>query len=334
MIKNLYKAVLLGAAVVSSVTITGCSSEDEQYDAISQGEVASRSEERATTYTITFNDVLSAQVAGPTSYGANLYTGYGSGQFIEYKTKLGRGSTIEFTCGVNVKNNTQTFSNGGIAISKWNMRSNPTSVSGITIPGSFDPKLPQDSIPSDWWYSYYNQCSVYNTYSTDGANSGAGAAPTAGGTPDNYFGVMYGYQDSYNAQWMSKPSFSFSSAVTVKGMYICNTSYVYGVVTLGNKWYTNGAVSGETKPLSTTNGWFKVVATGYKNGNVTGTVEKYLCDYRNNAKPMATTWEYWDDLDQLGEVTKIDFNFVGSDTGEYGLNTPAYLCIDNIQVVY
>lgn len=315
MIKNLYKAVLFGVAVVASVTITSCSSEDEPFDTMPQGEVASRSG-KSLSYTITFDDVKSYEVAGPTSYGANLYAGYGSGQFREYTKRFGE-DDIQFKCGVNTKNNTQTFSNGGIAISKWNIMSNPSGQTG------------------DWWYSYQNQCSVYNIYSTDGANSGAGAAPTAGGTPDNYFGVMFGYQDSYNAQWMSKPSFSFSDPVTVKGMYICNTSYVYGVVTIGNKWYNDkGELSGETKPLTTTNGWFKVVATGYKNGNVTGTVEKYLCDYRDNTKPMATTWEYWDDLDQLGEVTKIDFNFVGSDTGAYGLNTPAYLCIDNIQVVY
>lgn len=330
--KTLFKFFACGMTVISAVMFTGCSSDDESFDVMTQSNVTTRSNE-LDSYTLTFDDVQPNKVAGPTSYGANLYAGYGPNQFLEYTKQFGEDG-ITFKCGVNAKNGTQSFSNGGIVISKWNMRSNPSSSSGITIPGSLDPKLPQDSIPDDWWYSYYNQCSIYNIYSTDGANSGAGAAPTAGATPDDYFGVMYGYLDSNNAQWMSRPSFSFSEPVIVNGMYICNTAYVYGVVTLGNKWYTNGVVSGETKPLATTNGWLKVVATGYNDGRVTGTVEKFICDYRDNRKPIATSWEYWDGLHDLGEVTKIDFNFYGSDTGEYGLNTPAYLCFDNIQVIY
>lgn len=41
-----------------------------------------------------------------------------------------------------------------------------------------------------------------------------------------------------------------------------------------------------------------------------------------------TTWSYWP-INAEG-VKTVKFNFTGSDTGDYGLNTPAYLCIDDI----
>jgi hypothetical protein len=35
----------------------------------------------------------------------------------------------------------------------------------------------------------------------------------------------------------------------------------------------------------------------------------------------------------FNNITKLTFSFKGSRNGEYGLNTPAYMCIDNI-IVY
>ena len=67
-----------------------------------------------------------------------------------------------------VTNNYGTFNNfscGGLALSKWNYRTNPSSAEVITITG--------DTIPSDWWYSYNNQMSVYDTTSVNGSNEGA-----------------------------------------------------------------------------------------------------------------------------------------------------------------
>ena len=63
-------------------------------------------------------------------------------------------------------------------------------------------------------------------------------------------------------------------------------------------------------------------------------LEFYFCDYRNASNPveLVTTWRSWD-LSALGKVNKIKIDFEGSDTGDWGLNTPAYLCIDNVKVV-
>ena len=86
--------------------------------------------------------------------------------------------------------------------------------------------------------------------------------------------------------------------------------------------------------LKDARGWVKVTATGYDAaGTKTATVEKYLCDYRNigSAIEIASTWQLWD-LSAMGRVNKVVFNFEGSDTGQWGLNTPAYLALDNITI--
>lgn len=84
------------------------------------------------------------------------------------------------------------------------------------------------------------------------------------------------------------------------------------------------------------NGWFKVLAYGYDaTGHMTtgSPVEFYLCDYRagSKTKNLDNDWEDWN-LKALGNVNRVVFNFEGSDAGEYGLNTPGYLALDNIEI--
>ena len=40
-------------------------------------------------------------------------------------------------------------------------------------------------------------------------------------------------------------------------------------------------------------------------------------------------WTYVD-LTELGQVDALSFTMSGSRTGQYGLNTPSYFCIDNL----
>lgn len=303
MFRKIYKTVLFAGAIVAAVTFTSCSSEDEPMMPASadQNELASRSAERDVAHIITFEEG-DRILAGPTSYGANLYANYSGVKYTQYEYSYSRGET--FTCGLNSTSGLN-FSSGGIALSQWNIMSNPSGQTG------------------DWWYSYLNQCSVYNTASTDGLNQGAGAAGS------NTFGIVYGYVDFYNSKWMSKPYFTFSSPKNVVSMYVCNSSYVYGVIKNGNKFGAQGSADS----LEKAKGWFKIAATGYdRNGKAVKTVEKYICDYRDSANPqipVSTTWEEW--TLGLENVVKVEFNFEGSDVDpQYGLNTPAYICIDNI----
>lgn len=128
---------------------------------------------------------------------------------------------------------------------------------------------------------------------------------------------------------MNKPSFSLDRSWRLEGLWICNSSYTYGVIEHGNRF---GSV-GEAKKLKDINGYFKVILECYDEaGNLLGTYDHMLADYREGRPevPALKEWTYW----QIGQdgVKTVKFNFEGSDSGPYGLNTPAYVCIDDIEV--
>ena len=82
--------------------------------------------------------------------------------------------------------------------------------------------------------------------------------------------------------------------------------------------------------------WFKLTIRAFnKNDNPTGTsVEFYLADFRTDASPgIITEWTKVD-LTPLGNnVHAIKFDLESSDTGDWGMNTPAYFCFDNLTII-
>ena len=81
--------------------------------------------------------------------------------------------------------------------------------------------------------------------------------------------------------------------------------------------------------------FFKVWIIGE---NVDGTekdsVEFFLADYRfadNTQDYIVNTWESIDLLTFSFSVDKVSFKFESSDNGQWGMNTPAYFAIDDIE---
>lgn len=69
-------------------------------------------------------------------------------------------------------------------------------------------------------------------------------------------------------------------------------------------------------------------------GATTGSVDFMLADYRfadNTQDYVVTDWR-WVDLAALGTVSSLQFALVSSDSGEFGINTPAYFALDNLTV--
>ena len=108
--------------------------------------------------------------------------------------------------------------------------------------------------------------------------------------------------------------------VVVPGFYITNSAYAYNSLTGGDSFAKKFA----------TGDWFLLTITGYDaTGEVTGTKEYYLADLRDASKAyIINDWRYVD-LSSLGKVKKIGFELSSSDTGDWGMNTPAYFCFDN-----
>ncbi|MDR2065930.1 MAG: DUF4465 domain-containing protein [Prevotellaceae bacterium] len=79
--------------------------------------------------------------------------------------------------------------------------------------------------------------------------------------------------------------------------------------------------------------WFKLIIKGFdSSGTEKGSVEFYLADFRTeNSGGIVTEWTKVD-LKPLGAVQKLQFSLSSSDTGLYGMNTPAYFCLDDLAI--
>ena len=163
---------------------------------------------------------------------------------------------------------------------------------------------------------YSNQLSVYYSDPVTGFGGHDGS---------KYFGVSFGYVDDYSAGMTAgKPRISFGSPRQLKEMYVANSTYAYIVMAEGNS-FTDGSLSYEKQS------WFMLEVTALDaNENELGTAEFYLADFRTPDAPGVLEGWHRFDLSGLPECQFIEFNMSGSDSGDYGLNTPAYFCFDDL----
>lgn len=116
-----------------------------------------------------------------------------------------------------------------------------------------------------------------------------------------------------------------SAPQTVRGCYLNNATYAALSMRDGDAFAKKfGGTTGNDPD------YFKVIATGYS-GSATQTDSFFLADYRfsdNKQDYIINEWTYFD-LSGLGVVDSIVFNLESTDTGQFGMNTPAYFCMDN-----
>ncbi|MGQ9845943.1 MAG: DUF4465 domain-containing protein [Bacteroidales bacterium] len=124
-----------------------------------------------------------------------------------------------------------------------------------------------------------------------------------------------------------KVTFSDSLEHALSGFYVTNSTYAYLSMKNGDSFAKKfGGASGNDPD------YFKLLIFGKRMDNTyTDTVEFYLADYRfadNTKDYIVDNWR-WVDLQSLGAVKELFFTLESSDVGAYGMNTPAYFCIDN-----
>ncbi|MFI5141719.1 MAG: DUF4465 domain-containing protein, partial [Bacteroidia bacterium] len=112
---------------------------------------------------------------------------------------------------------------------------------------------------------------------------------------------------------------------TVTGMYICNSTYAYKSMKNGDAY--------EHAFTAHNQDWFKLTVKKYYGGYLTNdSAEVYLADFRYSD----TTQNYilknwmWVNFASLKNVDSLIFSLSSSQTGIYGMNTPAFFCIDNV----
>jgi len=116
----------------------------------------------------------------------------------------------------------------------------------------------------------------------------------------------------------------------VDGVYLTNSTFAHDVIRDGNMFAKE--FGGET---GNDPDFFRLDIQKYSNGALAPqVVEFYLADYRfedNNEDFIVDDWQ-WVDLTSLGNVDSLFFTLVSTDVGDFGINTPLFFSIDNLEI--
>jgi PKD repeat protein len=126
----------------------------------------------------------------------------------------------------------------------------------------------------------------------------------------------------------AKAFFTGTKPIQVLSIKICNNSYTALSMLKGDAFAKKfGGATGADPDF------YKVIIKGLDANNaVVSTLDFFLADFRsaNNTEDYVVKKWTTVDISSLGKVNKLTFSLISSDNGEWGMNTPAYICIDDI----
>lgn len=221
----------------------------------------------------------------------------------------------------------------------------PAEPEEITLPDTFSPANFEDvtidaenevyrpetfQVGHNWWLS---GGMMFNTEIADWGDYGMGYMEAQ---VVNYAGgfVPADFSDAYlatAAQGAAEGSnyISFNIGYADQHIQLVNT-VLSGVAVTNTKYVVSAITEGMYPARKFEQGdWLKLTFIGWNGEQQTGTVDFYLADFRGESEWFyAEDWQ-WVDLTSLGEINGLSLAISGSDMGDWGLNTPAYVCLDN-----
>ncbi|MDR2814084.1 MAG: DUF4465 domain-containing protein [Prevotellaceae bacterium] len=144
-------------------------------------------------------------------------------------------------------------------------------------------------------------------------------------TPSDRGIFAVGYMDTYTP---AIPTVTFDEPVTLKSAELALNAYAYKSMMNGD------AKDGEVFAKKFAAGdWYKITIKSVDSSDVAlDSLDVYLADFRDGKSVLIDHWaEAEFSLAPLA-AGKFTFEASSSDTGMWGMNTPAYFCIDNIVV--
>jgi len=137
------------------------------------------------------------------------------------------------------------------------------------------------------------------------------------------------YAVAYWPLWAGMiPRIDVPENISLISAQVTNTTYAYLSMRDGDSFAKKFGGSSGSDP-----DWFKLIIYGKDlAARVIGTIEFYLADFRfdnNESDYILNTWTTVD-LTPIGSARILEFALASSDTGPWGMNTPAYFALDNI----
>lgn len=153
------------------------------------------------------------------------------------------------------------------------------------------------------------------------------SAITGGGFDGDVSAGNFGTSSLYGP---SVIDFTLEKAHALEGFFVTNSTYAALSMRQGD-WAAKkfGGIDGADPD------YFKLLIWGLKAGASTDTLDFYLADFRDDDPEkdyIIETWQ-WVDLSSLGKVDSLMFGLESSDVGDWGMNTPAYFCLDDLYVL-
>jgi len=199
----------------------------------------------------------------------------------------------------------------------------PNSDSWFSGGASFNNSFHNDGFLSWDGWAYSN---VADGITTGFLNQYASAAGGGSGGRGNY-AVTYFSSYYYSLGLAELPYFNLPLLSQIQSVDLVNTIYAQDVVVNGDSAFGTAAFRDGN--------YFSATFTGHEDlnasGVVTGTLEVILADYRGATPFLLSQWTTVD-MTSLGNAKSISLNFFSTDTGDFGINTPTYLALDNITV--
>ncbi len=157
---------------------------------------------------------------------------------------------------------------------------------------------------------------------TSGYTNQYSAITGSGAGDENY---MVGYISSISGATYIK----LASAQNVTSMSVTNSTYAHNSMRDGDAYAKKfGGDSGDDPD------YFLLSVKGYNAGVYTDSTGFYLADYRdadNSNDYIVDTWQTML-LSSLGTVDSLVFELTSTDNGSWGMNTPAYFCMDDLML--
>jgi Domain of unknown function (DUF4465)/Secretion system C-terminal sorting domain len=182
-------------------------------------------------------------------------------------------------------------------------------------------ELPNDYNDEFGYWSGFAISADTNT-TTPGFTNQYSAITGGGASGTSVYAVGYVYDNSVirlTGKAIGKPMI---------GMYVTNSTYAALSMKDGDAFAKKfGGESGKDPDF------FLLTIKKYAGGAIADdSINVYLADYRspNSSKDyILTDWKYVD-LSTIGEVDSLVLRLSSSDVGIFGMNTPAYVCVDQI----